>query len=625
MKFVARAVLAVSLLLGVYVLAAGVLALLGLAVYEGVVHGVAGALLSKVGGLLIFVGLALGRAFWLFRKARGKEPSGLLITPDEQPGLWAEVHSIAETVGTRAPDAIRLVPEVNASVWENARFLGLVSGRRVLTVGAPLVLGLSRQQMRSVLAHELGHYSHRHTAMTPVVYRGHVTLAHLVQSLGATTLLGRLFSAYGRLYLRVTRSITRRQEIEADEWSHRVAGRAASAGAMREVPAIDMMWSHFLESHAFRVAGVRPDALFAGFESLLASPERQRQMQELRSTPPEEELSIYDSHPSLRSRIAYFESQPEDGISDDGVPATELLAGADRVLGALETEMFAGSDLEPRPWSWIVETGGIQRARHNASLLVSATADAGAGAATLYDAVRVLVRDDGRRLIRPFISPDTPSDHVEAVARGLVTDAVTAALVEHCGAHFKVDWDTEGALVDGAGEPIDVRGLVAAAVEGRSADWLMQILESEGVPSSYSVDPSTVDRSAAHADVPVVHSVAACVSWRRLRVLVVGDHGILVKRLGLGEGFAAALRHGRTDPYLTAVHHVASIPMPRLLEDRRATLVPWDRVGSARISGRRLALALDGRNHRMKVQPQAVAGDLVGSLQLHLGERLAVA
>lgn len=272
-----------------------------------------------------------------------------------------------------------------------------------------------------------------------------------------------------------------------------------------------------------------------------------------------------------------------------------------------------------------METGGVQRARHNAALLVRATEDPGAGAATLDDAVRVLVRNDARRLIRPFVSPDTPLDQVEAVARGLVADTVAAALVEHCGARFDVDWDTDGTLVDGAGEPIDVQGLVTAAVDARSADWLIELLESEGVPVSFSVDPATVDAGSARAGVPAVHSVAACVSWRRLRVLVVGDHGILVKRMGLGEGFKAALRHGRTDPYLTAVHHVASIPMPRLLEDRRSTVVPWDRVGSARISGRRLALALDGKKHRLKVQPQAVAGDLVGSLQRNLGDRLALA
>ncbi len=32
-------------------------------------------------------------------------------------------------------------------------------------IGAPLLIGLSVDQMRSVLAHELGHYSGRHTAL----------------------------------------------------------------------------------------------------------------------------------------------------------------------------------------------------------------------------------------------------------------------------------------------------------------------------------------------------------------------------------------------------------------------------------------------------------------------------
>jgi hypothetical protein len=63
-KFAARAVLALSLLLGVYVLAAGAVIVLALAVYEGVVHGLGGLLLGKGAALLVVVALALGRAFW---------------------------------------------------------------------------------------------------------------------------------------------------------------------------------------------------------------------------------------------------------------------------------------------------------------------------------------------------------------------------------------------------------------------------------------------------------------------------------------------------------------------------------------------------------------------------------
>ncbi|HET9419914.1 MAG TPA: hypothetical protein VFO49_02170 [Nocardioides sp.] len=131
MIFVVRAAMAVLLLLGAYVLAAGMVAVLGFAVYEGFVHGFGGVLLGKGMVLLLILTLALGRALWAARMPKDLEPDGLAITPDDQPRLWEEVRAVATTIGTRAPDEIRLVAEVNAAVTEESRWLGLVGGRRV--------------------------------------------------------------------------------------------------------------------------------------------------------------------------------------------------------------------------------------------------------------------------------------------------------------------------------------------------------------------------------------------------------------------------------------------------------------------------------------------------------------
>lgn len=625
MKFVARAALAVLLLLGVYVLAAAVVGGLGFAIYQAFGHGLGGFLLGKGIVLVLFVALALGRALWAVRRLRDEGPSGLLPPEEEQPVLWEEVRALAATVGTRAPDEIRLVPEVNASVWEGSRLLGLVPGRRVMTLGVPLLLGMTRQQVRSVLAHELGHYSHRHTALSPVVYRGHVTLAHIVGRLGHDSLVGRVFAAYGRLYLRVTRSVTRQQELEADGWSHRVAGRAAAAGAMRELPALDGIWEHFLREYAFAVEGARPDHLFAGFRDLLASPQRQQEMAMVRQDLPEEPQNPYDTHPSGPSRVAFFESLPEDGVTDDGVPSSTLLVEPDRTLRRLEEQLFAESELEPRPWEWIAAAAGARRARHGAAMLVRATREPGSGASSLRDAVTALAQGRSRSLLRPYVDLDTPPERVEAGARELVADMVATALVEHCDARFAPDWDRGFALVDAAGQPVDVDGLVAGAVEDRSGDWLVRALESEGVPATYSIDLGQLDAEDAEDREPVVQSVAACIKWRRVRILVVAENALIVKRIGFGESLAAAARHGGTDVYVNAVRQVVSTPLPQLLADRRATVYEWDRVGAARLSGKRLALALDGKSHRFRVRPRDVAGDLTESLRHHLGDRLAVA
>jgi hypothetical protein len=69
---------------------------------------------------------------------------------------------------------------------------------------------------------------------------------------------------------------------------------------------------------------------------------------------------------------------------------------------------------------------------------------------------------------------------------------------------------------------------------------------------------------------------------------------------------------------------VASTPVDALLSDRRATLLPWDRIESATLSRSRFKMAADGRTRRFKVVRACVTGDLVGSLERHLGGRLTL-
>jgi hypothetical protein len=207
----------------------------------------------------------------------------------------------------------------------------------------------------------------------------------------------------------------------------------------------------------------------------------------------------------------------------------------------------------------------------------------------------------------------------------MVRAAISAALVEHCGARFTIDWDDADAVVDPSGNRVDVRALLDDATDSGSADELLRVLEDEGVPLSFSVSPAEVEAEQLASREPVVHSVVTCVARRRtMRVLVVADNALIVKRLGMFEGFGASLRHRATDAYAKAMLHVASIPLPQLLEDRRAEVFPWDRVGSAVLRKRRLTVVLNGRRRRLKVKKTAIAGDFVGSLRQHLGERFAV-
>ena len=226
---------------------------------------------AKLGYVTLAVAIAILLALWKVARSKPEPMPGVVVTPDHAPELWQQVRDLAGQANTRAPDEIRLIPMVNAAVSEDAKLLGLLGGKRRLYLGVPLHAGLTVSQLRSVLAHELGHYSRNHTRLGEVAYRGkHAMVATVAQLSG---IVGWLLKQYAKLYMLVTAAVSRRQELEADELSVRVAGRATAQGTLRELPVIDMAWSFYQGRYIEPgwEAGYAPRAadFFGGFGDML--------------------------------------------------------------------------------------------------------------------------------------------------------------------------------------------------------------------------------------------------------------------------------------------------------------------------------------------------------------------
>jgi Zn-dependent protease with chaperone function len=309
MTTVFRAVLAFALLAGFY-------ALVGLIVAAAIFFDVlllvdfhANALKAAV--VLTLAAGALVRALVVVSLRKGGEQPGLPVTREHEPHLWQTVEDLAQRVRT---DEIRLVPEVNAAVSEDTRFLGLKATRRRMYIGLPLLQTLTVDEMRAVLGHELGHYSGAHTRLGTPVYRGRVSLIATVQGLGNHPFVQRLFTYYAKLYLRVSQAISRRQELEADEFAVAIGGRQAMSAALKKIHDTANAWDIYVQSYLAMtgVGGNRPAAVFGGFHALMSDPVRQAEMARLAEQP--RETSPYDSHPSLADRLAAIERLPEQAM-----------------------------------------------------------------------------------------------------------------------------------------------------------------------------------------------------------------------------------------------------------------------------------------------------------------------
>ncbi|MDN3265109.1 M48 family metalloprotease [Streptomyces sp. CSDS2] len=388
-----RALRALVLLLGFYALSLVLLAALA-GVDVLVFSWGHGALTAKVGFVTVLLAIPVVRGMLMLRTPKGEDPPGLPVTDTDEPRLWALVRELAAAAGTRAPDRLLLTGEVNASVSEEPRLLGLLPGPRRLTLGVPLLTGLTEAQLRSVLAHEFGHFTGGDTRLSALVVRGRVQIGRVIgqfhakadgkvaadrarqerasakrvakgrkakqidtTGVGATyRTMARIYTAYGKLYLRASLSTARGQEYAADLTAARIAGRDATASALREIPALSASHDFYLDSYA--TLGVHARLLpprgefFGGFGRLLTA--RELELAGLRAELPETPAGPYDSHPPIADRVRRIEALPADGRTDEARGAAlALLTDPERTLGALEDAVLLDELLAcPRAAGW---------------------------------------------------------------------------------------------------------------------------------------------------------------------------------------------------------------------------------------------------------------------------------
>ncbi|MET7455047.1 M48 family metalloprotease [Streptomyces sp. NPDC005574] len=310
--------------------------------------GAVAAALTLVTLLPAVLAVLLVRGLRTPRAERGEATAGLTVTEADQPELWRTVRELADGVGTRVPSRIVLTAEVDASVSEAVRLFGLLPGPLRLHLGVPLVQGLSEAQLRAVLAHELGHRADAGTRFATLALRARTHALRTVTRIGRradrAAARERIPSAYARLCLRSTLAVARRQEYAADAAAVRVAGRDATASALRELPVLEAAFGFYRVNYAMlgSGAGLLPPRgeVFGGFGRMLSA--RRLEMAGLRADPSAGPSSPYDSHPPLADRVRRIEELPDDGRTHEARGAAlSLLYDPERIMTALEDTCLA--------------------------------------------------------------------------------------------------------------------------------------------------------------------------------------------------------------------------------------------------------------------------------------------
>lgn len=157
-------------------------------------------------------------------------PSGLSLKVQDAPKLYSVVNEVASQLKAPRFHHILLTDDFNAGVVQRPR-LGLLGWyRNYLIVGLPLILALSPEQFRAVLAHELGHLSGNHSRFSGWIYRQRQTWYRIIQDLGqdGNQLSWLIFEWFLKLYVPFFNAysfvLARRNEYEADRCAVDITG-----------------------------------------------------------------------------------------------------------------------------------------------------------------------------------------------------------------------------------------------------------------------------------------------------------------------------------------------------------------------------------------------------------------
>ncbi len=299
------------------------------------------------------------------------------VTRGGEPVLFAFVDQICECIGAPKPKRIDVDCDVNASAGFRSGWFSMMGNDLVLTIGMPMVEGLSMRQFGGVLAHEFGHFSQgagmrltyivrsiNHwfervvyqrdewdellvVAGTEIDFR--VAWIFMLSQLfvGITRILLWLLMMMGHI---VAGFMLRQMEFDADRHEARLAGSDVFESTCRRIVTLNFAQQITMNQ---MLEFFHQGALIDNLPRLLRSnvdripPEIQR---EIESTISGQNAGWFDTHPPDEQRIANAKRENADGVFRLDRPATDLFLHFDSLAKNVTWDFFRsifGSRLKP--------------------------------------------------------------------------------------------------------------------------------------------------------------------------------------------------------------------------------------------------------------------------------------
>lgn len=129
--------------------------------------------------LALMLGIYLIKPLFSFRK--NTKATRVEVFESECPALFAMIKSLANNTKCQMPKHVYLSPDVNACVFYNTSFWSIFFPvRKNLEIGLGLFDGTSVDEVKSIIAHEFGHFSQNSMKIGSTVYVTNTVLYNLI-------------------------------------------------------------------------------------------------------------------------------------------------------------------------------------------------------------------------------------------------------------------------------------------------------------------------------------------------------------------------------------------------------------------------------------------------------------
>ena len=248
--------------------------------------------------------------------------------------LRVVLDEVAKEIDTRPVDVAYMTPGTDICVIERGSLWASLRGKRterILIIGIGLFEGMTQLQLRSILAHEYGHFRNADTAGGGFALAVRRSLYALIVRLADAGVAGSInpvwwfLRAFHRMYLGISQGASRLQEVLADRWAIQAYGSAGFIAGYKHTVAREIEFRHEVDAKVKEVIDNEwglPNLYTYKLEGKLATDSIAKQIdKDMRREP-----DVYDSHPSSAQRIRWAEQLAVTCTShaDDDAPVWGL-------------------------------------------------------------------------------------------------------------------------------------------------------------------------------------------------------------------------------------------------------------------------------------------------------------